>query len=148
MSTRLAALLVLAACCAAPLAAQERQVVTTPGAGAPGDLPFSPAIRAGGLLFISGQVGNVPGTRTLVEGGTAAETRQAMENIGVVLRAAGSSWAKVVKCTVFLLDIADYAAMNTVYAGYFPTDPPARSTLAASGLALGARVEIECIALA
>lgn len=133
---------------AAPLAAQQREVVRTPGAGAPTDLPFSPAIRAGGLIFLSGQVGNVPGTRTLVAGGITAETRQAMENLGVVLRAAGSSWSRVVKCTVFLLDINDYAAMNAVYASYFPADPPARSTLAASGLALGARVEIECIALA
>jgi reactive intermediate/imine deaminase len=133
---------------AAPLAAQTpREVIRTPGAGAPADLPFSPAIRAGGLIFLSGQIGNVPGTRALVPGGIAAETRQTMENIGTVLRAAGSDWSRVVKCTVFLRDIADYAAMNEVYASYFPRDPPARSTLAASGLALGARVEIECIAL-
>jgi reactive intermediate/imine deaminase len=143
------AALALAACCwAVPLAAQQRDVIRTPGAGAPSDLPFSPAIRAGGFIFLSGAIGNVPGTRTLVPGGAAAETRQAMENLGAVLRAAGSSWSRVVKCTVFLLDINDYAAMNSVYASYFPTDPPARSTLAASGLALGARVEIECIAVA
>jgi len=140
-------MLLAALVAAAPLNAQTpRQVIRTPGAGAPADLPFSPAIRAGGLIFLSGQIGNVPGTRTLVPGGISAETRQAMENIGVVLQAAGSSWSRVVKCTVFLLDIADYAAMNAVYASYFPRDPPARSTLAASGLALGARVEIECIA--
>lgn len=145
---RVAALAVALCCAAAPLAAQQRDVVRTPGAGAPTDLPFSPAIRAGGFLFLSGQIGNVPGTRTLVAGGIAAETRQAMENIGVVLRAAGSSWEKVVKCTVFLLDINDYAAMNAVYASFFPANPPARSTLAASGLAMGARVEIECLALA
>jgi 2-iminobutanoate/2-iminopropanoate deaminase len=128
-----------------PVAAQERQVVRVPTA--PADLPFSAAIRAGGLIFLSGQIGNVPGTRNLVSGGIAAETRQTMENIGAILRAAGTSWSRVVKCTVFLLDIRDYDAMNEVYRSYFPADPPARSTLAASGLALGARVEIECIAL-
>jgi reactive intermediate/imine deaminase len=137
-----------AALTAAPARAQSpREVVRTPGAGAPADLPFSPAIRAAGLVFLSGQIGNVPGTRTVVPGGIAAETRQTMENIGTVLRAAGTSWNRVVKCTVFLLDINDYAAMNAVYASYFPTDPPARSTFATTGLALGARVEIECIAL-
>lgn len=135
----------LLAAAVAPLAAQERQVVRVPTA--PADLPFSAAIRAGGLIFLSGQIGNVPGTRNLVPGGIAAETRQTMENIGAILRAAGSSFTRVVKCTVFLLDIRDYEAMNEVYRSYFPTDPPARSTLAASGLALGARVEIECIAL-
>lgn len=124
----------------------DRLVVSVPGPGL--GLPFSHGIRTGNLVFISGQIGNVPGTRSLVPGGIAAETRQTMENIGAVLRAAGSGWNRVVKCTVFLADIADYGAMNEVYAGYFPGDPPARSTLAASGLALGARVEIECIALA
>lgn len=125
---------------------RDRTVVSVPGTSL--GLPFSPGIRTGNLVFVSGQIGNVPGTRNLVPGGIAAETRQAMENIGAVLREAGSDWSRVVKCTVFLGDIADYAAMNEVYAGYFTADRPARSTLAASGLALGARVEIECIALA
>ena len=75
-------------------------------------------------------------------------TRQALENINAVLASAGSSLDRAVKCTVFLMDIKDYAAMNTVYATYFPKDPPARSTVAGSGLALGARVEIECLAVA
>lgn len=129
----------------APLIAQDREVIragTVPG------LPFSPAIRAGNLLFLSGQIGNVPGTRQVVPGGITAETRQAMENIRAVLTAAGSSLARVVKCTVFLADVGDYDTMNAVYASFFPSDPPARSMLGASGLALGARVEIECIALA
>jgi 2-iminobutanoate/2-iminopropanoate deaminase len=77
----------------------------------------------------------------------AAETRQTLENIKQVLEYAGSSLDNVVKCTVFLLSITDYTAMNEVYASFFPSDPPARSTLAGSGLALGANVEIECIAL-
>ena len=76
------------------------------------------------------------------------QTRQTLENIKTVLAAAGSSLERVVKCTVFLIDMRDYAAMNAVYAEYFPKDPPARSTVAGTGLALGARVEIECIAMA
>jgi 2-iminobutanoate/2-iminopropanoate deaminase len=131
---------------AAPLAAQERQVVRLPGA-APQGLPFSPAVRAGNIVYLSGQIGFLPGTRQLASGGIAAETRQAMENIRRVLEASGSSFSRVLKCTVFLADIADYAAMNEVYATFFQADPPARSTIAASGLAFGARVEIECMAV-
>jgi reactive intermediate/imine deaminase len=129
---------------AVSLRAQDRQVIQVPGALA--GLPFSPAVRVGNLIYLSGQIGNLPGTRQLAAGGIAAETRQAMENIRTVLTAAGTDFVHVVKCTVFLVDIADYAAMNEVYAGYFPASPPARSTVAGSGLALGARVEIECIA--
>src|SRR2546422_3536067 len=114
--------------------------------GAAVGLPFSSAVRVGKMLFLSGQIGNTPGTRQLADTGIAGQTKQALENIKTVLAAAGSSLERVVKCTVFLLDIKDYAAMNAVYATYFPKDPPARSTVAGSGLALGARVEIECIA--
>ena len=126
----------------APVFAQDRQVISMPGPGL--GLPFSPAVRVGNLLFLSGQIG-VAGQQ-LVPGGIRAEVRQALENIRAVLEQAGSSLSRVVKCTVFLADIADFAAMNEVYRGFFPTEPPARSTLAASGLVLGARVEIECIA--
>jgi reactive intermediate/imine deaminase len=131
---------------AGSLAAQEKQVIMAPGA--PPGLPFSSAVRVGNLLFLSGQIGVRPGTRELVPGGIEAETRQAMENIRTVLEYAGSSLKEVVKCTVFLGDMRNYAAMNAVYASFFPTDPPARSTLGANGLALGAAIEIECIALA
>jgi reactive intermediate/imine deaminase len=110
-------------------------------------LPFSSAVRVGDVIYLSGQIGNLIGTRELVPGGVAAETRQTLENIGTVLEAAGSSLDRVFKCTVFLADIAEYAAMNEVYARFFPKDPPARSTVAGSGLALGARVEIECMAV-
>ena len=127
------------------VAAQEKEVIQVPGSLE--GLPFSSAVRVGDILYLSGQVGALPGTRQLAAGGVAAETRQAMENIKQVLEYAGSSLDRVVKCTVFLLDISDYAAMNEVYASFFESDPPARSTLAASGLALGAQVEIECIAL-
>lgn len=126
--------------------AQEKEVIRMPGSLE--GLPFSTAVRVGDLLFLSGQIGTLPGTRQLAPGGVAAETRQTLENIKAVLEFAGSSMDRVVKCTVFLLDIADYAAVNEVYATYFPVDPPARSAMAASGLALGSRVEIECVALA
>src|SRR3989441_13226055 len=125
-------------------AAQDRQVIQPPGAGV--GLPFSSAVRVGNMLYLSGQSGNVPGTRQLADTGIAGQTRQALENIKAVLASAGSSLDRAVKCTVFLADIKEYGAMNTVYATYFPTDPPARSTVAGSGLALGARVEIECLA--
>ena len=131
---------------AAPLAAQDRQVLH--GAGEVRGLPFSSVVRVGNMLYLSGQIGNVPGTRQLADTGIAGQTRQALENIQAVLASAGSSLERAVKCTVFLADIKDYAAMNAVYATYFPKDPPARSTVAGSGLALGARVEIECLAVA
>jgi reactive intermediate/imine deaminase len=109
-------------------------------------LPFSDAVRVGDMLYLSGQIGNLPGTLQLAEGGIAGETRQTMENIKASLEKRGSSLDEVVKCTVFLADIAEWAAMNEVYRTYFPVNPPARSALGASGLALGARVEIECLA--
>jgi len=132
----------------APLSAhgQGRQVIVAPGA--PPGLPFSSAVRVGDLLFLSGQIGVKPGTLELVPGGVEAETRQTMENIKAVLEYAGSSLDRVVKCTVFLGDMQNFAAMNRVYASFFPGDKPARSTLGANGLALGAALEIECIALA
>jgi 2-iminobutanoate/2-iminopropanoate deaminase len=109
------------------------------------DLPFSSAVRVDNMLYISGNVGNMPGTLDLAPGGIAGETKQTLENIKGVLEQFGSSMDKVVKCTVFLADIAEWSAMNEVYRSYFE-NPPARSALGASGLALDARVEIECIA--
>src|SRR6266536_4669579 len=126
------------------VAAQDRQVIAPPGTSV--GLPFSPAVRVGNVLYLSGQLGTVPGTRQLADTGVAGQTRQALENIKALLSQAGSALERVFKCTVFLSNIADYAKMNEVYATYFPKDPPARSTLAGSGLALGARVEIECLA--
>lgn len=133
-----------------PLAGTEtaprREVVQPEGVAR---LPvFSTAIRTGDLLFLSGQIGTIPGVSPpqVVAGGIEAETRQTLENIVTVLEADGLGLGDVVKCTVFLADIDDYAAMNGVYLEFFGGDPPARSAMAGSGLALGARVEIECIA--
>jgi len=129
---------------ATPALAQEKEHIRMPGSLE--GLPFSTAVRVGNMLYLSGQIGTVPGSG-LVPGGVGPETRQTLENIKATLEYAGSSMERVVKCTVFLLDIADYAAMNEVYASYFSQDPPARSTVAGSGLALNAQVEIECMAL-
>lgn len=127
-------------------AGQGKEVIQAPGA--PAGLPFSSIVRVGDMLYLSGQLGAPPGSMEVVAGGIGPETRQTLKNIQQVLEYVGSSLERVVKCTVFLADIADYQAMNDVYRTFFPKDPPARSTVAGSGLALGARVEIECIALA
>jgi len=143
---RVAGAVLAVALAAAPAEGQEREVIRT--TIIPAGLPFSSAVRVGDLVFLSGQIGNVPGTRQLADTGIAGQTRQTFENIKMVLAAAGTALERVVKCTVFLVDMRDYAAMNVVYAEYFPKDPPARSTVAGTGLALGARVEIECVAMA
>ena len=110
------------------------------------NLPFSSAVRVDHTLYLSGAIGIVPGTRALAEGGIQGETRQTLENISRSLETFGSSMDHVVKCTVFLADMAEWSAMNEVYVGFF-ANKPARSALGASGLALDARVEIECIAV-
>lgn len=122
----------------------DKQVIQMPGASV--GLPFSSAVRVGNVLYLSGQIGNLPGTRQLADTGIAKQTQQTLDNIKAVLTYAGSSMERVFKCTVFLVNIADFEKMNGVYTTYFPKDPPARSTVAGSGLALGARVEIECMA--
>jgi len=110
--------------------------------------PFSPAVRVGNLLFLSGQIGtSADAAGGLVAGGIEAETRQTMENIKDVLTRSGSSLDQVVKCTVMMADMAEWGRMNTVYTTFFPNHKPARSAFGANGLALGARVEIECIAV-
>jgi 2-iminobutanoate/2-iminopropanoate deaminase len=113
----------------------------------PRSLPFSEATAVGGLVLLSGQLGNVPGTLTLVEGGIEAETRQALANIATVLEAQGLGLANLLRCTVMLADIAEWPAFNAVYSEFFADVPlPARSAFGCNGLALGARVEIECTA--
>lgn len=166
-----AALAASAACGVAPAPGEDAQEADGAAAGdagtatrVPGDAPapiehivpegvarlpvFTPAVRVGDLVFLSGAIGTPPtGELRVVEGGVGPETRATMENIRLILDAAGLGFEDLVKCTVFLADIADYAAMNEVYVTYFEgMQPPARSAMAGSGLALGALVEIECIA--
>lgn len=115
----------------------------------PWPYPFSSAVRAGNLLFLSGQIGTemVDGAPRLVSGGVEAETRQTMENIKTILAAGGSSLDRVVKCAVMMADMRDWPKMNEIYATYFPGKKPARAAFGATGLALGARVEMDCTAL-
>ncbi|MDH3336864.1 MAG: Rid family detoxifying hydrolase [Gammaproteobacteria bacterium] len=110
------------------------------------DMPFSSAVRVDKLLFVSGEIGYDRESGALVEGGIRPETRKTLENISQTLETFGSSMDKVVKCTVFLADISEWAAMNEVYKTFFP-NKPARSALGVNGLALNARTEIECIAV-
>lgn len=110
------------------------------------NLPFSEAVRVGDMLYLSGQIGFDSKTNALAEGGISAETKQTMENIKSTLEKNGSSLDNVVKCTVMLADIGEWGEMNKVYVTYFTENLPARSAFGTSGLALGARVEIECFA--
>lgn len=122
-----------------------RQAVST--GGAPGAIgPYSQGIAIDGFVFCSGQIGLDPATGELAAGGVEAEADRALRNIAAVLDAAGASMADVVKTTIFLADIGDFAAVNTVYARHMPDPAPARSTFAVAALPKGARVEIEAIA--
>lgn len=109
--------------------------------------PYSQAIRIDNLVFTAGQVGLNPANMEIVEGGIEAQTRQVLTNLKSVLEAADSGLNFVVKTTVFLQSMGDFAAMNGVYQEFFPENPPARSTIAVAGLPKGALVEIECVAL-
>ncbi len=123
-----------------------RQAISTPAAPqAVG--PYSQAIRAGSLLFVSGQIALDPGTGQIVVGDVAAQTTRVMENIGAILEAAGSSFDQVVRTTVYLADIADFPAMNAVYGKFFSVPAPARSTIQAARLPRDAKLEIDVIAL-
>lgn len=108
--------------------------------------PYSQAVRVGNLVFTAGQVGLVPGTREFAGPDIASQTRQVLKNIQGILEAAGSGLEHVVKTTVFLQDMAEWPAMNAVYAEFFPTNPPARSAVQVAALPLGAKVEIEAVA--
>jgi reactive intermediate/imine deaminase len=135
----------LIACATAPRPAPAPAFFPAPDS-ALRSLPFSEAVQVGDLLFLSGQIGVAPGTLALVPGGMEAEATQALANIKGVLERHGSSLGQVVKCTIFLADMHDWPAFNAVYRQTFKPPYPARSALGANGLALGARVEIECIA--
>ena len=124
-------------------AAPQVEYLTTPEMASLG-FPFSEAVRVGGMLFLSGQVGNLPGEASVVPGGIEAESRQVMENIKAVVERYGSSMDRIVKCTVMIDEMSEWGSFNTVYATYFPGAKPARSAFGADGLALGAAVEVEC----
>ena len=109
--------------------------------------PYSQATRAGELVYTAGQIPLDPATGKMVEGGIEAQTRRALENLQAVLEAAGAGLNTVLKTTVFLQDIGEFAAMNGVYAEFFPENPPARSAVQVAALPLGARVEIEAVAV-
>lgn len=129
---------------AAPVATGGRTGITVPGI-APLVPAYTEAIVAAGQIFVSGMTGIKPGTQDIVEGGVGPQTRQTLENIRTLLQAGGSTMAQVTECTVFLVDMADYAAMNSAYIEFFRTSPPARATLAVSALPRpAARVEIKC----
>ena len=110
--------------------------------------PYSPGIRVGELIFIAGQLGLDVSTGALVPGGIEVETRKALQNMGNVLEAAGATFENVVKTTVFLRDINEFAKMNAIYGEFFTDKPPARSAFQVAALPLGAAVEIEAIAIA
>jgi 2-iminobutanoate/2-iminopropanoate deaminase len=121
-----------------------RQAIAT--AGAPAAIgPYSQAVAVDGLLFCSGQLGLDPATGELVEG-VEAQAERALRNLAAVLDAAGLAWADVVKTTIFLADIGDFAAVNAVYGGFMPDPPPARSTIQVAALPKGGLVEIEAVA--
>lgn len=122
-----------------------KSVPTLPGPG-PAGLPFSQVVEANGLVFLAGQVGDAPGSSGAVPGGIEPETRAMLDNVGRLLRAVGLDYGDVVKCTVYLRDFADFAAMNAVYREYFPSEPPTRATVGVTALAADYRVEIEVIA--
>lgn len=123
-----------------------RNAIST--SGAPAAIgPYSQAIDTGSLVFCSGQASLDPATGAVVEGGIEPETARVLANLTAVLDAAGLGWADVVKTTIFLVDIADFATVNSIYGRYMPDPPPARSTVAVAALPKGARVEIEAIAV-
>jgi len=140
-----AAAFVLAGGPAFPAGGQKTEVKTEKAPKAIG--PYSQGIVAGGFVFCSGQLATDPATGKLVEGGIEAETRQVLKNLAAVLEAAGSSLDDVVKCTVYLADMADFAAMNKVYAEFFKAPFPTRATTQVAGLAMKAKVEIDAIAV-
>ncbi|GAB5536077.1 MAG: hypothetical protein Rubg2KO_23260 [Rubricoccaceae bacterium] len=150
------ALLLTAAGCASPDASPTSDAQDTPSEPTvelmnissvfPEGLPFSEIARVGDMLFLTGMVGVTPGTLDIVEGGIEAESRQTMENIATMLEANGYSMSDVVKCTVMLEDISEWGTFNGVYETFFEAPYPARSAFGADGLAVGARVEVECFA--
>lgn len=127
--------------------ASTKKEVIIPAGGAKPVAPYSPGIRYGDLVFTSGQIGLDPATWKFVEGGVEAQAKQVLENLKAVLEAAGSDLEHVLKATIFMQDMNDYAAVNAVYGEFFQGEPPARSAVQVGGLPLGALVEIEAVAV-
>ncbi len=125
----------------------KRQVISTEHAP-PAVGPYSQGVRAGDLVFTAGQLGLVPGTTEFAGPDVESQTRQALQNLDAILQAAGSCLKHAAKVTVFLADITEFSAMNTVYADFFSETPPARATVQAAALPLGAKVMIDIVALA
>ena len=125
----------------------SREIINTPHAPAPIG-PYNQSVKANGFLFISGQIAMDPATGEIVSGGVEAETHQVMKNLKAILQQAGLGFSSVVKTTIFLTDMALFAEVNAVYAGYFEGDHPARETVAVKGLPRGVNVEISMIAVA
>jgi len=136
----------LAAPCVAAAPARAKIEFLNSGKVLPATLPFSEAVRVGDMLYLSGQIGISPGTMKVVEGGIKEETRQAMQNIQNSLAAHGYALDDLVKCSAMLADMSEWPVFNDVYKTFFKAHYPARSAFGANGLALGARVEIECVA--
>jgi reactive intermediate/imine deaminase len=139
---------VVSAAAASPALAQGGKQVFNPPNARPGAV-LSSAVKAGDIVFLAGALGTKPGGGGLADGGIEGQTRQALENIKASAALAGVTMADIAKCTVFLTDVANFQAMNGVYREFFPTDPPARTTVAVAGLVVpGAVIEIECMAAA
>jgi 2-iminobutanoate/2-iminopropanoate deaminase len=127
------------------MAGQQMELFDT---GVFGDaIPASAAIKAGDFVFVGGSIGNLFGKLELAEGGVAVETQQALQNMQMALEAAGTSIDQVVKCNIYLVDMAEFDAMNEVYGTFFGTHRPTRATVAVKELGLGGRIEIECVAV-
>ena len=124
----------------------EKKIIVTQKAPEPIG-PYSQAIQSGNMLFVSGQIPLDPATNQIITGGIGEETDQVMQNIGAILKAAGTDFTKVLKCSIFVNNMADFGAINEIYGQYFQSDPPARETVEVSGLPKGVNVEISCIAL-
>ena len=148
-TTNLSLILMLLVSAMAAAAADEAAAVEYLNSGEvfPAGIPLSEAVRVGDTLYLSGQIGIVPGTMNLAPGGLEGETRQTMENIKTTLKAHGYAMNNVVKCLVMLADISQWSMFNEVYETYFDEPYPARSAFGANGLAIGAQVEVECIAI-
>jgi 2-iminobutanoate/2-iminopropanoate deaminase len=122
-----------------------KRVLSGPGIVA-GNLPFSPVIEANGFVFLAGQVGDLPGTPGPIPGGLEAETRQMLDNVGRLLKAVDLDYKDVIKATVYMRDMDEFATMNAIYREYFPTEPPTRATVGVARLASSFQIEIEVIA--